>query len=83
MHSAQTVALNSIVIEMARCAAVNVGQDLPAAETYMRLAPKAQSQCCTTVETLAEMKNPRAVAHEAGEHRQRVTAYRLPARTRP
>ena len=33
-----------------------------AAETYMRLALKSQSQCRTTVETLAEIKNPRQVA---------------------
>ena len=31
---------------------------LPAAETYMRLALKAQSQCRATNETLAEIKNP-------------------------
>ena len=31
---------------------------LQAAETYMRLALKSQSQCRTTVETLAEIKNP-------------------------
>jgi hypothetical protein len=35
---------------------------LPAAETYMRLALKAQSQCRATVETLAEIKNPSPVA---------------------
>ena len=35
---------------------------LQAAETYMRLALKSQSQCRTTVETLAEIKNPRQVA---------------------
>jgi hypothetical protein len=34
----------------------------PAAETYMRLALKAQSQCRSTVETLAEIKNPSHVA---------------------
>jgi len=44
-------------------------------ETYMRLALKAQSQCRTTLETLAEIKNPRAVAfvkqaNIAGGHQQ-------------
>ena len=34
---------------------------LQAAETYMRLALKSQSQCRTTVETLAEIKNPPVV----------------------
>ena len=35
---------------------------LPAAETYLRLALKAQAQCRATVEALAEIKNPRPVA---------------------
>ena len=33
-----------------------------AGETYLRLALKAQAQCRTTWESLAEIKNPRAVA---------------------
>jgi len=35
---------------------------LPQWEAYMRAAMKAQSQCRMTLEALAEMKNPRAVA---------------------
>lgn len=35
---------------------------LDAAETYMRLALKAQGQAVRTIEALAELKNPRAVA---------------------
>lgn len=35
---------------------------LDAADRYMRLALKAQAQCRTTVEALAEIKNPRPVA---------------------
>jgi hypothetical protein len=35
---------------------------LDATDRYMRLAFKAQSQCRTTLETLAEIKNPRSVA---------------------
>ena len=35
---------------------------LDAADRYMRLALKAQSQCRTTIEALAEIKNPRPVA---------------------
>jgi hypothetical protein len=35
---------------------------LPQYETHMRLAMKAQSQCRTTLEALAEIKNPRSVA---------------------
>jgi len=33
-----------------------------AAERYMKLALKAQSQCIRTIEALGELKNPRAVA---------------------
>ena len=35
------------------------GGFLPAADTYMRMALKAQSQCRTTLEALSEIKNPR------------------------
>lgn len=36
----------------------NMGDYLQAAETYLRLALKAQSQCRATIETLAAIKNP-------------------------
>lgn len=60
--TAQSVALDSIFNEMARRAALNVGEHLGATETYMRLAFKAQAQCRSTLHTLAEIKNPRPVA---------------------
>jgi hypothetical protein len=47
---------------MARRSALNMGEYLNSADTYMRLALRAQSQCRTTLEALAEIKNPRAVA---------------------
>ena len=59
---AQTVALDSIFTELARRAALNMGEYMNATDTYLRLALKAQSQCRATLETLAEIKNPRAVA---------------------
>jgi hypothetical protein len=62
MLNAQAVALNAMFGELARRAAMNMGEYLGASETYMRLALKAQSQCRATVETLAEMKNPHGVA---------------------
>lgn len=37
---------------------INAGY-MQAADTYLRLAMKAQSQCRTTLETLSEIKNPR------------------------
>ena len=61
MLSAQAVALNAIFGEFARRAALNMGEHIGAMETYARLAMKAQSQCRSTIETLAEMKNPPVV----------------------
>ena len=61
MLSAQVVALNAVFAEMARRAALNMGEHLGATESYMRLALKAQSQSRATVETLAAIKNPPVV----------------------
>lgn len=60
--TAQAVSLNQIFIELARRSALNMGEYPKAAETYLRLALKAQSQCRTTLESLAEIRNPRPVA---------------------
>ena len=54
MLTAQAVALNTIFSELARRAALNMGEHLSATETYMRMALKAQTQCRATLETLAE-----------------------------
>lgn len=59
--TSQAIALNSVFLEMSRRAAINMGSHLGAMETYMRLALKAQSQCRITLESLAEIKNRRAV----------------------
>lgn len=56
--TAQAVALDAIFTELARRGALNMGEYLNAAETYLRLALKAQSQCRATLETLANIKNP-------------------------
>lgn len=61
MLNSQAVALNAIFAELARRAALNMGTLLPATETYLRLALKAQSQSRATVETLAAIKNPPVV----------------------
>ena len=58
----QAATLDSIFNEFAQRAAWNAGHSMPATETYLRLALKAQAQCCRTLETLAEIKNPRPVA---------------------
>lgn len=59
---AQALNLDKIFNEMARRAALNMGEHLGAMETYMRLALKAQTQCRTTLQTLSDIKNPRTVA---------------------
>ena len=61
MLSAQAVALNAVFAELARRAALNMGQHLDATDRYLRLALKAQSQCRATLETLAAIKNPPVV----------------------
>lgn len=58
--TAQAHTLDAIFNNLARRAALNMGEYINAAETYMRLALKAQSQCCRTLETLAAIKNPPA-----------------------
>lgn len=60
--TAQAVALDVIFNEMARRAALNMGEHLQATDTYMRLAMKAQGQCRATLQTLGELKHPRQVA---------------------
>ncbi|MCP6756118.1 hypothetical protein NL533_31320, partial [Klebsiella pneumoniae] len=63
MLVAQAHALDELFTSLARRAYVNIaGGCLGAAESYMRLSLKAQSQCRTTWETLAEIKHPRSVA---------------------
>ena len=58
MLSSQAVALNAMFGELARRAALNMGEYIDATERYMRLALKAQGQCRATLESLAAIKNP-------------------------
>ena len=60
VQQAQT--LDLIFTRMVMQAEANMGEYMSAAETYMRLALKAQAQARATIETLAEVKNPRPVA---------------------
>jgi hypothetical protein len=62
MLTIQAHTLDTIFNELARRSAANVGEYMGAAEVYMRLALKAQTQCRATIETLAEIKNPKPVA---------------------
>lgn len=58
---AQATTLNTVFVELLRRSGINMGEHLGAAETYMRLALKAQGQCRATLETLATIKNPPVV----------------------
>jgi hypothetical protein len=62
MLVAQAHTLDAIFNNLSRRAASNMGEYIGAAETYMKLALRAQSQCRSTIEALSEMKNPRHVA---------------------
>jgi len=62
MLMVQAHTLDAIFNNLARRAAMNMGEYLDATDRYMRLALKAQSQCRATLETLAAIKNPAPVA---------------------
>jgi hypothetical protein len=62
MLTTQAHTLDTIFNQLARLSQANVGQYLEAADRFMRLALKAQSQCRATIETLAEIKYPKPVA---------------------
>jgi len=57
MLSSQAMALNSVFTSLATRA--NNANLMPHMETYMRFALKAQNQCRATIDTLAQIKNPR------------------------
>lgn len=58
----QALTLQAMFTALSRRAATNVGEYIGAAETYLKLALRAQGQCRATLEALSEMKNPRPVA---------------------
>lgn len=61
MLVAQATTLNAICVDLFTRAHSNLGEYIGAAETYMKLALKAQNQCRMTLETLAAIKNPPVV----------------------
>lgn len=61
MLATQATALNAMFSELARRAAVNMGEYLGAAESYLKLALRAQNQCRATLETLSAIKHPPVV----------------------
>lgn len=65
MLGGQAAALNTMFAELALRGAMNMGEYMGAAETYLKLALRAQSQCRATLETLATIKNPPVFAKQA------------------
>ena len=63
MLMSQAHTLDAIFNNLLRRAARNMGEYPDAVERYMKFALRAQSQCRATLETLADMKNPRPVAY--------------------
>jgi hypothetical protein len=57
--AAQAMTLDAMFTELARCSARNMTDYPSAAERYMRLALKAQSNCRATLESLARLHQPR------------------------
>ena len=57
--AAQALTLDNMFTELARRAALNMGEYINAAESYGRLALKAQSNCRATLEALAKLHQPR------------------------
>lgn len=55
----QAHSLNSISVEMIHKSLENMGSNFHAAEKLMRLGLKAQSQSRATIQTLADLKNPK------------------------
>ncbi len=58
MLTAQAHTLDAIFNNLARRAALNMGEYMQACEVYLKLALRAQSQCRATWEALATIKNP-------------------------
>lgn len=75
MLAAQARVLNGIFASLAARAAMNAGEFVQAADTYLKLALRAQSQCRATLETLSEIRNPKIAsvvnqANISGGHQQ-------------
>jgi len=62
MLTAQAYTLDALFNTLTRRSLMNMGEHLEATEQYMRLALRAQAQSRSTLEALAEIKNPRNVA---------------------
>jgi len=85
--TAQGHTLDAIFNSLARRASLNMGEHVNAAEIYLRLALKAQSQCRATLETLATIKNPPPVTFvrqaNVAHGPQQINNARQPAQDQP
>jgi hypothetical protein len=63
MLTAQAVTLNAMFVDLARRA--HLSKRLDYEDHYLKLAFRAQSQCRTTAEALAELKNPPLFTRQA------------------
>lgn len=59
VYASQAITLDAMFTELARRAAMNLGQYPQAVERFARLALKAQSNCRATLEALAKLHQPR------------------------
>ena len=59
MLAAQAITLDTMFTELARRAAINMGQHMDASERYVRLALRAQANSRATLEALAKLHQPR------------------------
>lgn len=58
MLTGQAYALNAIFNRLTQIATYNMGENMKAVETYLKLGLRAQSQCRTTIEAISAVKNP-------------------------
>jgi hypothetical protein len=72
--TAQAVALDAIFNEMARRAALNMGEYINATETYLRLGLKAQAMPSNAANVVRDEEPSAGRVREASQHRQRATA---------
>jgi hypothetical protein len=78
----QAHSLNSISTEMMRKSLENMGQNFHVAEKLMRLGLKAQSQSRATIQTLADLKNPKPYIQNNRAQYQQVNNNSSPSRAR-
>ena len=73
MLTAQAITLDTLFTELTRRAGINMGEYPQAAERYMRLALKAQSNSRATIEAIVNLHRPReqivkhVTVHEGGQ----------------